>query len=788
MTVSIGGLVFDGATGTPYPRLPLVQAAAWATSAKAYRFPGQVRMDQGTMSAWIDIGEADALAFLRAASSLVGYQVSVIYPHGTITPLSVASVDGQWQAARGTVNGGVLVVRFVFNSDADKDEDISQRSLVKVQTAPTLGGAWTDQAQWACFTSADGLGTYAGEAEAIHRNNAPDPTMLGKWVRLVLVGTVTPVWVGVIVGCGAEARRDPKTGAGWGGQAVYQFAGVAHAMAQLWAPRWLEARQATTSEQEGASVGGFADTSAPLSFNLEGAGNASSATFAPNGEAPPIQLHARGMLDIAETFTGDVAFRVLRAQFLKAYPTMPALVMSAPDLATMSGWTDRYVRNQGSLLDMVAQLIGPDMGYTFRLVADSVADTITVQLVDLAAAGATYDLTTEDAAIEWSMRLDAMQTVDRWYVDAGRRTYLATLKAAAAVDDGRLVKGWTLAQEAAWDAATNRDKLDITQVWRRWTLRHDWAGETFNSNQVPYTRDVDGGGQETGELETLAPTPEDYPDGPTAWKVERTIPTGPGKDWTAGGPSAAKAAPQTQRDGPLFWFVKAGQPWEPLHYDLQVTVGDKYASIMLGRNAADGATIKAKFTAGYFIYGTLSMIHPKSYRASALQAEARTDMPRTGVTTLPSGQVARIDVQPDTVIRLDDAGQPQYANPGRKDRGASVSVVRDRFRRWYQTPDGGATWKRNDVDVMTPNPGDVVAALDVIIQSGTPPTTATVAIGSPVARRIVQWDRYDPSVTWTASRIAPNITADGKGGAVVMAGGQAAGFRRTGQDGGPSNG
>jgi hypothetical protein len=559
-------------------------------------------------------------------------------------------------------------------------------------------------------------------------------------------------------------------------------------MAQLWPPLWLEAQEGSTADQEGAALAGFANVDAPLPFNLEGAGNSSTGTFSPNGEMPGIWLHARGKLDLAGVWTGQSAWLNIKAQYLNAYPTMPALAMSISDQATMALWGDRYVRNQGSLLDQVAQLINPDIGYTFRIVADSVANTITVSLVELNAAGVPIDLTTEAAAYQWSMRLDGMQTVDRWYVDAGRRTYLATLKVAAAADSGRMVKGWTSAQETAWDAAVNKDKQDITQVWRRWTLRHDWAGETFNSQQIPYTRTVDLSAQETGELETTGPV-EDYPNGPTSWWVERTIPTGPGKDWVAGGSSAAKASPQLQRDGPLLWWVKSGEPWDPLHYDLQVTVGDKYASLMLGRDAADGATIRDRFADGWTIYATLSMVHPKSYRVSAREAtEPRTDMPRTGFTFLPTGQVARIDVQPDTVIRLDDTGQPEYADDGRKDRGANLTTVREAFRKWYTTPDGGATWSRQDVDLMTPDPGTIVATLDVVIRSGTPPTEATVNLGSPVSRRVVRWDRYDPSVTWTASRIAPVLTGGGGGGAVVMAGGAAAGFKRATPDGGPRNG
>jgi hypothetical protein len=98
MSVTVGLVTFDGATGTPHPPLSEAALKAYANTAAAYRYGGTAPTDEGELLVWQDCTETVAQQQLRAMGSLVGYVISVAYPHGTIAGVALASVRGEWQA------------------------------------------------------------------------------------------------------------------------------------------------------------------------------------------------------------------------------------------------------------------------------------------------------------------------------------------------------------------------------------------------------------------------------------------------------------------------------------------------------------------------------------------------------------------------------------------------------------------------------------------------------------------------------------------------------------------
>ncbi len=65
----------------------------------------------------------------------------------------------------------------------------------------------------------------------------------------------------------------------------------------------------------------------------------------------------------------------------------------------------------------------------------------------------------------------------------------------------------------------------------------------------------------------------------------------------------------------------------------------------------------------------------------------------------------------------------------------------------------------------------MVSHLKVVVNSDSPVTTGNVDLGGiPITRRAVSWDRYDPKVTWTASRITPTFALNGHGAAIAAGG------------------
>jgi hypothetical protein len=781
MSVTVGTVTFDGATGTPTPPLTETQLSSYAAGVKAYRYNGSPPTGEGQLDAWSDLGEAAAQAKLRDAGGLIGRVVVVAYPHGNIVGVAVASVTGEWQARAGTVNGGVLLVRFVFDRSADKDSGDEERTIVDVQTAPALAGPWTTEAGWAAFAGSDGLGTYAGESSAAVSNIGPDKSKLGKWVRVVNKGSGGAPssairWVGVIVGVGSSARRDPTQGIGWGARTTYRFAGLAHVLAQLHTTQWYEA--GNSSSDSPVSFQGttptspaHADVGNPIVFNTEGKPNRDpTATIQIDAPpAPKVRLHARGYGDTAAPWTAFEATRTCIAHVRKSWPVLPPITLAGTDedLAALLGYSATWDVTRAHLLGMLATILSPQHMRTFRLSVDWATSSIIVTPVDLSAAGTAFDLTGTDIA-DWQCDFDAATQADAWFLDAGEREYLTTVAFEWSTTTTGGVRAWSAAQETASDAATTpeeRESLALAHVGRRFILDPVWNGNAYNgTTPIPYFR-VTSGADETGEL---GPGSE-FPPAHVAWKIRRTIPLGEGQDWAAAypGPKLPVGSPAV---GPLVFFWLPGSPMETVHTDYQVSVLDDVAGIELGRDSDDALAIKKKLKDDdYAILATLSFVHPFSWRVSKVGTAARTDAPRVGFTYLPSSAFNRVDALAKAIIGTDAAGAPKFATAGRRDGGGSLADLRDAFAVWYMTPDGSAEWRQRDASTMTPDPGTIVASIKATVDSGPPIVSATILVGAPIARRVQSWDLYNPGVTWSASRIAPNIGGDG-GAAAVVAG------------------
>lgn len=780
MSVTVGATTFDGATGTPTPPLSAAQLTSFATAAVAFRYKGTAPTGEGTLDAWADLDEADAQAKLREAGGLVGYVVVVTYPHGSIVGVAVASVTGEWQARAGTVNGGVLLVRFVFDRTADKDDGDDSRTIVFCQTAAALAGPWTTEDGWATFAGSDGLGTYAGEAQAVVSNIGPDKTKLGRWVRIVLKGEDPETnraairWTGVVVGVRSSARHDPSEGIGWGASTLYRFAGIAHALAQLYATQWIEGTETSPNAPvtfQGASppIVGKADVGDPLTFNAEGKGDRGDQLLQIDAApAPTVFIHTRA--DPSRTWTALQAARTCIAQVRKSWPTLPRInldELAPPILGYVSTWDVARM----PLLGMLAAIMSPGQKRTFRLTVDwdfAGGPAIVVLPIALDAAGIAVDLTGFEVS-DWTCDFDAAEEVDAWYLDAGRRTFVQSVEFRWTGVEVNGCRGFSAAEETAWDAAAvaDRESLKLAHVARRFIMAPTWDLSGYlGGDPIPYFRTVDGGGQETGELGAGS----DFPAGHVAWRIERTIPLGEGQDWGAAypGPVLPLGSPSV---GPLVFYRKGADPLEAVHTKLQVAVLDNgVAGIELGRDAAEALAIQTKMeTDGFVVVATLSFVHPFSWRVSALATAPRTDAPRVGFTYLPSNAFARVDAMSFAIIGTTSAGVAIHGTAGRRDGGGSLVTIRDAYKEWYTSPDGSAEWRRRDLAVLTPDPGTIVASVKVTVATGPPIVSPVVVVGSPVSRRVQAWDLYNPGVTWSANRIVPSLSGGGGQAAILAA-------------------
>lgn len=760
MSVTLGGIVFDGATGTPRTAMTPSQAAGFSANAKTFRWQGAAPLRQGSAELWLDCTRATAEARLRAVYGLTGTRVSLVYPHGTIASLPVGEVTGEWQAKAGTVNGGILVVRVDFTPPTgDPDGDPAAKSTVILQTAPALAGPWTSQ-DWIVEGGAEGLGTYLGETEGYALGVAPVPALLGVWARLAPRASADPdadaFWWGLVTGVTAQNQQDK--GAPQKARTTYRMAGIGHALAQVYLTSWYESRGSDGADDGGGAPTTVADVGTILPFNLDGLPNRSAGNVTLPGGAV-CKVHARGAP--AEKWSALDAATTILAHLSEAWG---GFVVELSGAGVLLDYTDTWDLRGMSVLEMLNAIISPDRGRTFRLEPNGTGG-IAVVIVDLLDAGAEYDLR-GDAVRGWTADLAAEQTVDRFYVEGPRPWWLRTVRHT--LDDRTLPgacplwRGWTAAQGTAWAAAdeTRRGQGDLGFVHRRFILQWAWPGDGRRAGveRLPYARTVDANGQETGALE--AGPAAGFPHGRAAWTIDRTIPTGPGKDWSD---SYVQVDPRDEVEGPLVWWYKAGEALDPVHYDLQVSVGDDGASVVLGRDGADAETIRAKLADGFSILATLSFLHPLPGRVSAVggvggigAAAPRTDLLRSAFYFASAEYWRQIQVAPETIFKLDDAGAWVYAATGRKDRGGDLTEIRDRLARYFLTPAGSVSWTRGDVVTGADAPicGAVVSGVLVRFQSG---TDAIVTIGAPVTRRAWSFVPGAEATTFHASRIVPGF-------------------------------
>lgn len=803
MSVIIGNVTVDGGTGTPHPPLSLGALKDYASTAAAYRYKGTAPTSEGAMLVWHDCTKVEAQQKLRALGGLIGYVVVVTYTHGSITGVAVESVRGEWQAKAGTVNGGVMVANITFNRESDKENGDEAKSLVIVQTASALAGPWTTEDGWASLKGSSGLGTYAGEAVATVVNVAPDQTKVGKWVRMVLKSAVDPnaptpaeiEWAGVITGVSSQARRDPAQGIGWGAETAYRCAGVAHVFAQLYPLFWWEFLDSSTNTpmpfQGSVPVSStFCDVGRPIGYNTDGIGNMGAATVQLDASpAPLVHLHARGLGTEAGEWTAAFALRNAIAQVRRGVPTLPPIVVDAGIGDAKLGYIEPWATGKQSLLGLIDTIANTDNSRAFRLAIDWATTPVSIKVIITDAtittgdAGIALDLTDDDIA-SWNADYDGGTVRDTWALDAGDRSYIMTVEARGSNTELGHQRGWLASQETAWDAAEveERNNSKLVHVWRQFTLSPKWAGENaLGALVMPYQRTMSGS-EETGEL---SPGATDRPSGIVAWMFDRALPLGEGYDWSVpitppsgSGGVVTRIGPAT---GPLVWWRKVGEPLDQLHDDYQITFGDATASVVFGRTAEEGDAIKTKLTTdGFNIWMTVAFVHPLTWRCTAVQAPARTDAPRIGITWLPASMFNRVDMLASTVLGVDSSGAPVYGTAGRRDGAGSILALRNKHRTYVQTNSATIEWSKRTLVAETTVCGTVIDSAEVVVSTATL-TNAVLAMRVVVSRMTRSWDAYNPYTAWTANPIVPNL---GGNAAAVIGGGAPAQMRRATYNGG----
>ncbi len=739
MPISVGGIFFDGIEGTAWERLTGSQLDSYANAMQSMGISKPPPTSQGQVRVWADVTEYDGGVLKSSGTRLIGSGITVDFGYGTVTGVVVAGFEPNWTAKKGTINGGIFEAIFTFDSSADKNGDGDQ-TTAKVQTG-TVFGTWTDQPDLKCFTTSDGVGTYAGEAAAETVGLAP-LDLVAQWVR-VLDADDNERFIGKVV------ARSIAGGARTNAKVEYHFTGLAGALDQISIPYWWEWGGDNLTWLAG--VNQVVNPGDVLPFNGLVTGDRSdvvktlpnaTTAFMPARGVPGTQFNALNALDTLLKFARQ------------AWPYGPTWSIGGQSAALANIKVTVNPRGM-SLLEAIAAVISLDKDMTFRLEHSGTNVELVIRSVDTDNEGAAPIDLTPTEFLDFETGIDEANRLDRFHLTGPRDQWVSTFSFKDLAGDA-IKRGWDNTAHTTWGTATGdeRDAPAVAMVYRRFILDPSWQGGTDRTpgRVLPYLRQLDALGQENGFL-TAGGT---WPNARVAVQFQRVLPIGKGRNW---GTVYTKINPHDESEGPLVFAVKSST-WIPIHNDMQVQIGDDQASIILGRDRTDAETIKAYLDDGYRIVFTLGWIHPMPWRVSWIResppatAYSPIDLPRSAMFERQDEALQRIFMDTDVVVGLDAAGAPIYGdvNAGRIDGGDSLALerIRGRLAKIHGEAAGTVSFTRAGLDVTDPLPGDLVTDATVPISAV---LNATETVNAIVARRSFNFTRGQTAVAWTGSRL-----------------------------------
>lgn len=740
--MSVGGIEFDGGKGTPLPAPTPGQRAAFGTNAVLYGMRrAQYPREQGKTQVFKRTTQSAGDQLLAAARGLIGSDVMVTWGHGSIGPCRVSDAVGRWNPGRHS-RGGTGVMEILFTFAAPDGSGIKDRAA-RVQVSSNLS-TWVDQ-PWVCDAAADGLGTTPGESQA-SVDGVPDRSQLGKYVRLVKVDDSAVIyWHGIIVAVSVAKPRGKVAPI----QSIYRFAQIGAALDAVYLTKWTENNG---DDFQGPAIGGDADIGRVLTINDQPGGD----TLLNGGQV----FSARGAPDGNLCTAHQLVVRIL-AHYADQNPSAPALSIDGAAAALLT-YSAPWRLHGKSIFGMLAEIINPDHGRSFRVVVSGSA--LVLKVYDIRAAGTAYDLTTTDAG-DWTLDVDAGGVVDRLYVEGPRPIWLGTLALKATGDNTTdLVKGWTSADETEWDNANDLKKASqkLNHVWRRFYLRRDWNLVGLNDSNLTTAykgaRVVDGTGQETGDLESAGSV---RPNARVAVEIERALPFSGGRDIKAGS-TDGKIDPRETWEGPLMLWQR-NTVWEAVTHTTSLHCGP-LGEILVGNDVADARKMKTEMSNATTSFNvTVAYRHPLPWRVSSLRTPEPRTMPRMGWYQVSGDYFQKIETQSANsciIGQEDNSGSGLvYARSGRIDAvGNSLIIRRDAIKEYWHNPDVTAAFSFARVDTTTGEPGTCVASFRVVTNPATPtPPTAVLPVGAAITHRRWSFLLDKPLMTFTCGQMRPNF-------------------------------
>ncbi len=740
---SVDSIAFDTMRGLPQaPLIPSQASAAIAAGLAVGLIPAQSPEDVPVdITTQIDVtNEAGCIALAKSCRALVGKIVTVtVFTAVTVTRQFVQEVDCQWKAVTGTGLNFLFTARWKLIATYAESDAEDNRSLAEVYTAKVFGN-WTRQYKLRCFGAAEGLGSYAGEADLVQKigvvNELPaDPLdIIGQWVELrartALGQPAIPVWWGFV-----QARSLERVQSG--SEASFRCVGLIDALRTVFLNRWYE---------YGASSV-VIDPGSILPFNDVPKGNRSNSASNTIGSSSTRYVHDRAYdrsLGGAHVWTAKQVLQTVLSAIEDQYPDGPNWTLTGQTSALNYDFSADI--SGLSCYDILQMLITPARAMTFNVrpvmtgAGNAMRSTATIEIevstvlpvtVNIPAQGipsttaitfpAAYrqmdlDLS-RPAVVDWDIKEDSSDVYDRIYVEGPRPLHTTTVgfnlagaSTSSAAGQAQLEKDWTSSDETLWLAANEarRNQQDLVHVNRRFRFKAAWQANAYTQSSpaapLGCSRAVDANGNETGEYVASGST--EWPNG-SLIKVTRslpipTIPIAAGGNWDLSTSLSAITLDHTQPNERLQAYQVSGfNVWSILHFDYELSVTNDRGSVMIGRNAADGLAIKTLLSAGTDIVFTLGYEWPKTWRVSwrrsppaltGLQTLTPRDCERTLWIKVDGEGYQRREIDRGTVISLNGTspnrvvGNFQVSRPGNIYQTLELAKIR------YTKPKIHAKW------------------------------------------------------------------------------------------------
>jgi len=754
--ITIGGLSFTTATGDL--QWPVTEAQLTAVSNGACAIGGagasaRPETGGGRMECTVAVAdEAAGFALMAAVRALVGTFVDVALGGVTISGVAVADAAVSWDTTVVLPNGGTRLAVVSFSFDTQDATGVGGPAA-EVQVA-TIWGNWQTVPRAWCEEAGEGLAGSTGlvswtqDVCRVLRNGrvyTDEPVDYGgKWVRIrartapdgsasSAGTTMTPLWWG-------EVLRDRVSGGrGQGATRLATCGGLIGAMAKCWPTRWYEQAQDGLTTSNPGEV---------LPFNKTPGGDGGGVGSNPDVNGYTIHDRYRTDADGNPRPVGWTARQLVDtwlAAFSAQYPQgpRPTLTGQVTALDYVSAW-DLTLKDYGNgLIEVVAVRWGLALRVEVNAASEVSLRVSTCVRADTTIPGlgtlpandrqAAVDLTGSDV-VSYELSRAYETQVDHLIVWAGHPWYCMTYRiATTGTRSTQLEKGWTAAEEAAWEAANaeQRGSPALAHVWRRWRLKRDYTGghafndalnvlmkmdyDTLGSAASPHAQHG-AGGYSGGYVSGATPRPRS-----STIRFTRELPIWTAKDWAAiTGTETVDTAttPGRQHEGPILIGVSAAGTYTLMSNRWQIQVEDDAPGIVLGHGAKQAAEVKTYLAGGNHLLLTIGVRYPLPWLMSWRRPYSQRPRDLERCLVLPYPQLVHRFIPSGTVLGLDSSSALKQStvnvrldwettlNSGISKLAPLLALARLR----YEKPQRSLTWtRRGIIDTSTATaPGSFV--------------------------------------------------------------------------------